>query len=269
MKSIEEIIQINKKQKEFYNTKNKNFATRIWSSVRHGLLSDIRKEIGITNQVYETHKIWLGDLSKKKVLDLGCFSGNNLSVYMAEHAMSYTGLDLSDKGIEILNKKIKNYPNANAIAADFLSEEAFPEKDFDVIYAYGVLHHFQNVEVLLNRLNNKLSKNGFVISYDPLATNFFVKIFRTLYRPFQSDKEWEWPFTKKTYYKFIKYFNITNKHGVLGKTKWFFLINIIPFSKDKKIKIGRKWHNDDWNLSSNSNKKILNCMHLTMKFYKK
>ncbi len=269
MKSIEDIIQINKKQKEFYNTKKKNFATRIWSKIRHGLLADIRKQIGISNQVYETHKIWLGDLSDKKVLDLGCFSGNNLSTYMAKHAKSYIGLDLSDHGISILKKKLINFPNATAIAADFLDDSSFSEKEFDIIYAYGVLHHFQNVDVLINRLNDKLANNGFVISYDPLETNFFVKIFRVLYRPFQSDREWEWPFTRKTFFKFNEKFNITEKHGALGKTKWFFMLNLLPISKESKLKLGKEWHQEDWNSSSISNKKLLNCMHLTMKFYKK
>lgn len=62
----EEIIEVNKKQKEFYNVKKKNFATQIWSNIRHGLLANIRKEIGISNQVYALHKEWLGDLAEKK-----------------------------------------------------------------------------------------------------------------------------------------------------------------------------------------------------------
>lgn len=264
----EEILEINKKQKEFYNTKNKNFATKIWSKIRHGLLANIRKEIGISDQVYELHKVWLGNINDKKVLDLGCFSGNNLSVYLAENAKEYVGIDLSDVGINKLNERIKHLPTAKGIAADFLNDETFADKNFDIIYAYGVLHHFKNVDVLINKLDEKLSAKGVIISYDPLETSIPVKFFRMIYRPFQTDKEWEWPFTRKTYYNFKNKFEIIDKHGVLGKTKWFFLLNLLPLSKENKLKIGLKWHNYDWTKSKISDQYMFGCMHLTM-FLKK
>lgn len=260
----EEIIELNKKQKDFYNTKNKSLITKIWSKIRHGLLANIRKEIGISDQVYELHQIWLGDLSDKKVLDLGCFSGNNLSVYLAKNSKEYIGLDLSDVGIEHLNERIKHIPNAKGVVADFLNDEIFTDKDFDVIYAYGVLHHFKNVDVLINKLDEKLSAKGIIISYDPLETSLPVKFFRVLYRPFQTDKYWEWPFTRKTYYTFKDKFNILDKHGVLGKTKWFFLLNLLPLTNSYKLKIGLNWHRTDWSKSKISEKYMFKCMHLTM-----
>jgi len=265
----EEIIEVNKKQKEFYNVKKKNLATRLWSNVRHGLLANIRKEIGISNQVYALHEEWLGDLKDKKVLDLGCFEGNNLSIYLAENAKEYVGLDLSDVGIAKLNERLKHFPTAKGVAADFLDDKQFPDKDFDIIYAYGVLHHFQNVEVLIAKLDEKLAPNGIIISYDPLETSVPVKAFRMAYRPFQSDREWEWPFTKKTYYKFKKQFHIIDKHGVLGKTKWFSVLNVLPLSKDKKLAIGKNWHQQDWDNSNASEGSMFGCMHLTMKMQKK
>lgn len=265
----EEILEVNKKQKEFYNTKKKNFATKIWSNIRHGLLANIRKEIGISNQVYQLHREWLGKLEGKKVLDLGCFSGNNLSLYLAENAKEYVGLDLSDVGINKLNERVKHLKNAKGIAADFLNDEQFTDKDFDIIYAYGVLHHFNNVDVLINKLDEKLAKNGIIIGYDPLETSVPVKFFRMIYRPFQTDKEWEWPFTRKTYYNFKEKFDVLDKHGVLGKTKWFFLLNLLPLSKASKLEKGLNWHKKDWENSKLSEKYMFSCMHLTMLLRKK
>ncbi len=264
MISKEETLEINKRQKEFYNTKKRNFVTSLWSKIRHGLLADIRKEIGMSDQVYELHKKWLGDLSDKKVLDLGCFAGNSLSIYIAERAKEYIGLDLSDVGIDRLNNRLKDISSAKGIAADFLSETEFPDKDFDIIYAYGVIHHFPNMDVLINRLNQKLNENGVIITYDPLETSFPVKLVRSLYRPFQSDADWEWPFTKATIKKLSNSYKIIERRGLLGKTKWFMILNLLPISKDKKVEIGKKWHQSDWNLSSTSDKDLLACMHLTM-----
>jgi 2-polyprenyl-3-methyl-5-hydroxy-6-metoxy-1,4-benzoquinol methylase len=268
MKTKEEIIETNLKQKEFYNTKKKNFATKIWSSIREKTLKNIRRNIGILDESYELHKVWFGDLSNKKVLDLGCFSGNNLSIHLAQNSKQYIGLDLSDLAIEKLNKKLENIPTAKALAVDFLSDE-FAETDFDIIYAYGVLHHFQSVPVLINRLNEKLAPNGVIISYDPLETSLPIKIIRAIYRPFQSDADWEWPFTRKTYQQFDKSFDIIERRGLLGKSKWFFLLSFLPFSEEKKIAIGKKWHKEDWEKSAISNSRLFSCMHLTMLMRKK
>lgn len=199
---------------------------------------------------------------------MGCFSGNYWSLYLAENAKDYTGIDLSDVAIVKLQERIKDFPNAKAIAVDFLSDD-FAERDFDLIYAYGVLHHFSNLDVLIDRLNMKLVSGGQIISYDPLETSIPVKIVRTIYRPFQSDSEWEWPFTRKTVRKFSNAFDIIERRGLLGKSKWFYVVNFLPISNVKKRQIGQNWHNEDWEKSTISDRHLFSCMHLTMLMQKK
>lgn len=268
MEIIETILETNIKQAEFYNTKKKNLATRVWSKLRNGILNKIKKSSGIQDEAYSKHKEWFGDLSAKKVLDLGCFSGNYWSLYLAEHSKEYLGIDLSTMAIAKLNDRLEPFPNANAKAIDFLSAE-FKEKDYDLIYAYGVLHHFENTKILIDKLNEKLSYNGQIISYDPLETSLPIKIIRMLYRPFQSDAAWEWPFTKKTYYQFQDAFTIIERRGVLGKSKWLGLISVFPISDRKKKKLGQKWHREDWDKSRDSESVLFSCMHLTMLMQKK
>jgi SAM-dependent methyltransferase len=268
MKTKQDILETNIRQKEFYNNIKQNFFTKLWANFRNGILNKIRKNIGVQNQTYNLHKIWLGDLSNKKVLDLGCFSGNYLSLYLAENSKQYIGIDLSDIAIEKLNQDLKPFPKAKAIAIDFLSDE-FTEKDFDIIYAYGVLHHFPNIDVLIKRLNEKLVDKGTIISYDPMETSWPVKLIRVLYRPFQSDADWEWPFTKKTINKYQKAFNIIERRGILGKSKWIYLVNFLPISDVKKREIGKKWHQHDWDNSRTSDSAFYKCMHVTMNLQKK
>lgn len=263
MKSTQTILEINKKQKQFYNNIKQNAITKIWAKFRNGILNKIRKNIGVQDQAYNLHKEWFGDLSQKKVLDLGCFSGNYWTLYLAENAKSYVGIDLSDVAISKLKERIKTFPNATVKAIDFLSDE-FTDKDFDLIYAYGVLHHFENTSILIERLNEKLANNGTIISYDPLATSWPIKIIRNLYRPFQTDAAWEWPFSKNTFYQFQKNFNIIERRGILGKSKWVILLNILPIGEEKKKKIGKNWHQQDWEKSKVSDNVLFSCMHLTM-----
>ncbi len=268
MKTTASIVEINRKQAEFYNTKKKNFATRIWSKFRNGILNNIKKAVGVQDQAYLLHKEWFGDLSSKKVLDLGCFSGNYWSIYLAEHSKEYLGIDLSEVGISKLNDRLVHFANAKAKTIDFLSAE-FTESDYDLIYAYGVLHHFENREILIEKLNEKLAPQGQIISYDPLETSLPINIIRTLYRPFQSDAAWEWPFTKKAFYQFDKAFTIIERRGLLGKSKWMAFISILPISEKKKNKLGQKWHKEDWDNSKSSDSVLFSCMHLTMLMQKK
>ena len=266
MKSTEDILEINKRQKEFYNSDSKaktNFASTLWFKFRNGVLNDFRSKFDIKDRVYDEHKVWLGDLSNKKVLDLGCLRGNALSIYMAKNAEEYIGIDLSDVAIASLQKRIENdnCPNAQAIAVDFLSPE-FHQTNFDIIYAYGVLHHFENFDLLVSKLQEKLSTNGIIISYDPLETSFPVKVLRTLYRPFQSDKDWEWPFTKSVLNKINTNFKIEKMRGVLGKSKYGILMNLLPLNDNYKSRVISKMVEKDWNCSNLQD--IYPCMHTTM-----
>lgn len=261
-------IEINKRQKEFYQTFKKNFATKIWYALRNGVLTKFRKAVGIESIVVQQHYKWIGDVKGKKVLDLGCFMGNSLSMYLAENAAEYIGLDLSENAIKQLNKRLEGLPNANAYSIDFLSED-FKEKDFDLIYAYAVLHHFKDVDELISKLNEKLAVNGKIVSYDPTTTSKPIWLIRKLYRPFQSDKDWEWPFTSKTISKFENAFRILDKRGTLGKSKWFFLLNFLPIPEERRIEKAKKWHEEDWERSQKSKHRFLECMQVSLFMEKK
>ena len=267
-KVLQETLEVNKKQAEFYNTKKKNLPTRIWSKIREKTLKDIRKELNILQESYDLHKSWFGDLSTKKVLDLGCYSGNYHSLYLAQNSKAYIGLDLSTKAIEKLNNKLKDIPQAKALAVDFLSED-FKEKDFDLIYAYGVLHHFKDVDLLISKLNEKLAEDGQIISYDPLQTSPPIWILRKLYRPFQSDAAWEWPFSRRTLKKFDTQFIIKESRGVLGYSKWYFLIRLLPMGDEKKKTIGQRLHQKDLEKSNTSKHHLYSCMQVTMLMQKR
>lgn len=264
---IDVMLLTNQKQKKFYNETNnkkkKNIPSRIWSGLRNGLLANYRRNFNISEKVYAQHKIWLGELSDKKILDLGCLRGNALSIYMATNSKEYVGIDLSDVAIQDLQKKLEkaNCKNARALAIDFLSDD-FIDKDFDIIYAYGVLHHFENFDVLINKLKEKLNTNGQIISYDPLQTSLPIKIVRTIYRPFQSDKDWEWPFDKEVIEKLYKNFKVIDVKGILGKSKYGILLSFLPFSTNFKNKKIKKMIESDWDITSK--KGIYPCMHLTM-----
>jgi 2-polyprenyl-3-methyl-5-hydroxy-6-metoxy-1,4-benzoquinol methylase len=262
---IEDVLKINERQKAFYNANQyEGLSSKIWSTLRDKVFSSFRDQYAIKTLVYDKHKEWFGDLSGKKVLDLGCLEGNKLSFYLAEHAADYLGIDLSEKAMGVLRTRLdqKGLQRARVQAVDFLSAE-FVEKDFDLIYAYSVLHHFPDMAMLTAKLKEKLKPGGVIVSYDPTETSLPVKIARMLYRPFQNDADWEWPFTKKTLEHLKANFKIEAMHGILGKAKYAFLYNLLPLSKATKQKTVQKAVDTDWN-ANEVNSRLLSCMHVTM-----
>jgi len=267
-KEIDETLEVNKEQAAFYDNpaRKKNLPTRIWYTLRNKTLGAYRKKFNISEKVYKTHLEWIEQkkLSEMKVLDLGCYEGNYLSLHLARHAKSYLGIDLSEKGISRLLHKIEEeqLPYASVQVVDFLSDD-FKESEFDLIYAYGVLHHFPDMDILIKRLNQKLAPKGRIIAYDPLETYWLLKIIRSVYRPFQNDKKWEWPFNRKTIRAFENNFQILDFHGILGASKWGIIINLLPLSQKYKERWIYSLIEKDWRTKEDISK-TFNCMQLTM-----
>lgn len=241
---------VNMAQKEYYNQRctayrtherpmSVGFATHWWWKLRDSIGATTRA-IGVERDVRDLHKRWLGDIRHAAVLDLGCFTGNPLSLWLAEQAQSYRGVDLSEAAIAELNNKLSglNKNDAMAVACDIL-ENKFPDHYFDVIYAKSVMHHFKVIGRLCHELNRILKPGGIIISDDPLQTEPINRIARIIYRPFQDDRDWEWPFSAKTIRELGKYFLIEEIQGTRGLTKLAIPFLFFPIFRSLGTNVGR------------------------------
>lgn len=234
--------KINLKQKKYYESrinrsKNAavgkvvpaaNWATNVWAFLRGAMLA-FGKEVGVESDILASHRCWTEDLENKAVLDLGCHDSNQLSLWIAERCKTYTGLDLSESAVAALNEKLaaRNLDNARAVAQDLL-DGGIPANSVDVVYAQGVMHHFYDLDEALQELVRVLRPGGIVVTVDPMMTEPVNRVFRFLYRPFQSNAAWEWPFTRKTFRTLGRYFEIEEMHGYFGIAKLGFPLMAIP-----------------------------------------
>jgi ubiquinone/menaquinone biosynthesis C-methylase UbiE len=239
--SREKMLQLNLQQKDFYESRYEadskgvkeeraaNRATNLWTVVRLRL-NRARRDAGVEELLLEKHKQWMSNIGDAHILDLGCFKGNFLSLWMAERCKDYTGLDLSEQAIEALNGKLKARgfdDHARAIAHDFLAND-FPDNSFDVVYAFSVMHHFEDINVVMAEVRRVLKPGGVLITMDPLQTDPVNWLARQLYRPFQTDKAWEWPFSKATIRLFQKYFELADMQGLQGAVKLGYPLQAVP-----------------------------------------
>ncbi len=234
------MLGTNKVQKEYYEsrfralaTRSKreeaaNVATNVWTKLRRRMMR-LGRDVGVEDYVLDLHRTWLGDLGDAAVLDLGCFSGNPLSLWIAERCGEYVGLDLSDQAIESLNAKLeeRGLSHARGVCADVLAND-FPDGKFDAVYAQGVLHHFQDLDVLLDELARLLKPGGVIVALDPMRISPENRLVRALFRPMQTDRAWEWPFKKRTFQTVRKRFEIAELQGYYGLVKLGFPLMMVP-----------------------------------------
>jgi SAM-dependent methyltransferase len=249
MRDRRAIIELNKQQKAYYESRFEaagdderaaNRVTNLWTRLRRRI-QRYDQHVGTHSAMIADHEAWLGQLAGKRVLDLGCFSGNDLSVWIAERADEYVGMDLSEQAIAQLREKLEAAApkaRAEAFAGDFL-QNGFPAQHFDVIYAHSVLHHFENLDCVLEEMERVLRPGGMVVAVDPLATEPLNRLVRALYRPFQSDRDWEWPFTGGTFRAFRRYFQIERVQGYRGLAMLGLPLAVVPFMEPVAHRLGR------------------------------
>ena len=97
----------------------------------------------------------------KKVLESGCGMGT-AAINFIKNVADYYGLELSDKSLELTNKRLLIYDitghlyNINAEDnIDFLGLNSF-----DLVYSFGVIHHSPNPEKIVKNAYNLLKPGG-------------------------------------------------------------------------------------------------------------
>lgn len=272
--SRDAMLSTNQRQTEFYdehghnlNKSSSGIASRVWGWARNRM-KDYRRETGIKDAIRNFQKESLGDLTGKRVLDLGCYDGNSMSIHMAKSCDSYLGVDLSSKAITKLNEKLSDYPNAEGMAVDFLSPD-FQPQPFDVIYANSVMHHFEHFDAFLSVLRSHLAPGGYVVSFDPIETAATIRFLRWIYRPFQKDADWEWPFKKNTFPAIEKHFAIDRIQGFLGKAKWPIFLTPIPGANGVAKRLGLSAARYDAIHANKQDRNLWRCMQVAMKLTRK
>lgn len=229
MKSLTEMIALNKKQAEFYNNiqeaedhasgagyaenQEANLITRAYAKLRYQQQRAI-EATEIPQRVRQLHQRWMDEKAGGSFLEIGCFSGSEYTFDLMKASGNFTGVELSSSACASLRERIsaeESSHNAEVICGDIL--EYAPGRQFDFVYAHGVLHHFENPGPLFAKIRNLIADDGYLVFVEPIAINPAYKFLRSLYRPFQSDAEWEWPFSKNTVRELSERFELVDGLG--------------------------------------------------------
>lgn len=161
----------------------------------------------------------LGDIKGKTLLDVGCGLGE-ASVFFALLGADVTSVDLSQGMLDAATKLAKK--NNVEIKTHLASADNInlnESQRYDIIYAGNLLHHV-DIEKTLLLLKPHLAENGMMATWDPLAYNPIINIYRWIATKVRTPDEH--PLTWKDLQLFKRTFNHV-------EVKYFWLTTLLIF----------------------------------------
>lgn len=204
-------------------------------------LAEYRAATGEREEAVRVQWEWLGDLTGKRVLEIGCGAGNILTMEIARRSGEYLGVDVQADRVAVLRKKLEaaGLRHARAEMQDVLAE-SWPCGRFDVIYSGSVLHAFGDIDRAAACLRRMLVDGGVIVAWEPMNTGWAVRLVRALYRPFQRNRAWHHPLTVADVERWGKHFRMEGVRGFLGRSKWGYPLFVTPGFRWLGVWLGRK-----------------------------
>lgn len=106
----------------------------------------------------------------KRVLEIGCGIGAD-GVEFAKHGAEYVGIDISCSSLEIAKKRFSVYNLKGSFYEMSGDDPALINLGkFDLVYSFGVIHHYPNAHAIINNIYELLTDDG-VFKFMVYATN--------------------------------------------------------------------------------------------------
>jgi 2-polyprenyl-3-methyl-5-hydroxy-6-metoxy-1,4-benzoquinol methylase len=159
-----------------------------------------------------------GDLRGKRILDVGCGTGNN-SVLLALLGAEVVGIDVSPVAIEKATAVAKSAGVSDRATFVVQSlEEYRPDNKFDVIWIDAFLHHMLPIfEDTMRLLCSFAGPDGQLVISEPIRTSAVVRALRRLFPENVDATPDERPLEQREMQLIRRYVNVTGSryfHGV-------------------------------------------------------
>lgn len=130
----------------------------------------------------------MGDLTGKRVLDIGAGLGES-SVYFALKGAEVVTSDISPAMVE----KALDLGKAHGVQIQGVVSAAeslnVPDNHFDFVYVANTIHHVTDKRVLFEQMRKALKPGGRFFSWDPLAYNPVINVYRKMATKVRTDDE--------------------------------------------------------------------------------
>src|SRR6185503_5848208 len=121
----------------------------------------------------------LGSLEGVRLLDVGCGLGES-SVYFAQRGAKVTATDISPGMIATALRLAELHGVEIDTFVTPAEDMDLPREQFDVVYSANTLHHVTDRDAFLRCLHRALRPGGRIFTWDPLAYNPIINIYRRM-----------------------------------------------------------------------------------------
>lgn len=164
----------------------------------------------------------LGDLTGKRLIDYGSGLGD-YAVYFAKKGARVIGYDVSPGALRKCQELAAFHKTS--LETGLLDDHPLtsePDESVDVFYCANTLHHSHEKNAILAEAKRVLKPGGIFVSWDPLAYNPVIWVYRALAGRMRS--RGEFPLTRKDVRLLEKYFP-----G--GERRFYWLTTLLLFVK--------------------------------------
>jgi len=121
----------------------------------------------------------MGPLQGKTLLDLGAGLGES-SVYFALKGATVTAVDVSPEMVRTTVELGRHYNVEIEGIASPVEHLDIGTRQFDIVYVANTIHHVENRAALFDQINRALKPGGRFFSWDPIAYNPVIGVYRRM-----------------------------------------------------------------------------------------
>jgi len=132
----------------------------------------------------------IGGIEGRKVLDIGSGLGES-AVYFALKGADVTAADISPEMVGRCMETARHHGVEGRVKGVVSPAEGLdlPGEEFDVIYMANLLHHVSDFAPLLQGLKEHLRPGGLFVSWDPIAYNPLINVYRRMAKDVRTRNE--------------------------------------------------------------------------------
>ncbi len=146
-----------------------------WNNYYNSQIKNKRQSIiNLKSYIYMQFDAFFSELFKKpslnrnmSILELGCGNSKWLPYFKKRFGFDVYGIDYSSKGVELAKKNLEiNGLNGGIFLSDMLNPR-HNDKKFDVVVSFGLIEHFNDTRIILEKQSDYVKKNGLLIGVVP------------------------------------------------------------------------------------------------------
>jgi len=130
----------------------------------------------------------MGSIKGKRILDIGSGLGES-SVYFALLGADVTTVDISPKMVELAVKLGETYGVKLTGVVSAAESLNVSNSSFDFVYIGNLMHHITDRAKMFEQIQQALKPNGKFFSWDPLAYNPVINVYRKMATQVRTEDE--------------------------------------------------------------------------------